>query len=320
MPPNAVTACLIALLAIMTMACQGKPIPMTAVRGTSVLIPVGAGTTFNNEGLQMGFGTPTLLDWQRGRLHITLDSESGFPLPVRGVSRVRADRASPAGLSEANPLVNPFWLGDQVVALVDVPGNAPLGLHDVYVTRYIRHWDGTDWDQEIAAAPAPSYNGTLEIVAGAGSPTPFEAFIFDWTDVSGAIPGFVPYPKFRFVVQSGSTPIGSAHFTVTYPASRISIRGVVAEPIDTDSIDWGPSAFISYSDTPGVLQVSCVAPEGVIQPAFAIVFDLIHPSAPPASGGGPAVNADFVFSNVQAWDVSGAALTPTVPNGQKKIF
>lgn len=324
-PRNAVTAYRIVLLAIVAIACQGRPIPLAAVRGTSVLIPIGGGGVATLEGFQMGYGSPTNPDWQRGRLRIWLDSDYSadpsppdFELSVRGAARVRPDRSSPAGLSEGED----YWLGDQVVVVVDVPANAPLGNFDVYAARYIRQWDGSDWDQEVATTPAPTYSGSLEIVDGVGVPTSLEAYLFGgWHDVTANIPGFVPYPKFRFVVQSSTTPIGSARFTVTYPSSRLLIHGIVAEPIDADSIDWGPSALISYSEPmPGVLDVSCVAPEGVVQPAFGIVFKLTHPSDPPASGGGPVTPANFTFSNVQAWDLSGAPLSPTVPGLAKKIF
>jgi hypothetical protein len=302
---------------------------MTAVRGSTVLIPVGGGGTI--EGRTMGYGTsplpdgtPERRDWQRGRLRIWLDSDPWDAVPpegellVRAITRVRPDRASPAGLSEGQD----YWLGDQVALVVDIPSTAPLGWFYLIVERVVPQWDGTDWDQEVTAPSSPYYRGTIEIVDGSGIPTPFDAWADAWTgNASGAIPGFVPYPKFRFVVQASTTPIGSMRFTVNYPASRILVHGIVAEPIDLDSVDWGPGALISYTEpTPGVLEVNCVAPEGVVQPAFSIVFELTHPGDPPASGGGPAVNADFTFSGVQAWDVSGAALVPTVPNGQKRIF
>jgi hypothetical protein len=325
----AVAVFLFGLLGMITIACGGNPIPMTAVRGSTVLIPIGGGGIV--DGTKMGYGTPALpdgaparRDWQRGRLRIWLDSEPSDSVPpegellVRSITRVRPDRASPAGLSEGED----YWLGDQVALVVDIPATAPLGWFYLIVERVIPQWDGTDWDQEVTATSAPAYRGLLEIVDGAGSPTPWDAWADIWSgNVSASIPGFVPYPKFRFVVQSSTTPIGSARFTITYPTSRMLIHGIVAEPISVDRIDWGPSALISYSEpTPGVLEVSCVAPEGVVQPAFAIVFELTNPSAPPASGGGPVTKANFTFSNVEAWDVSGAPLSPTVPGLEKKIY
>jgi hypothetical protein len=204
--------------------------------------------------------------------------------------------------------------------VVDVPTDAPLGTWDVFAERHRLQWSGSAW-QEVLVPSSPTYGGYLQVVDGIGEQTPLEAYLFGgWHDVNANIPGFVPYPKFRFVIQSG-TPIGSARFTVTYPFSRLLIHGIVAEPIADDSVDWGPSALISYAEPyPGVLDVSCVAPEGVVAPAFAIVFELTHPSDPPASGGGRVTTADFVVSDVQAWDVSGAALTTTVPGLEKQIF
>jgi hypothetical protein len=314
---------LIALLAIVTVACQGRPIPLAAARGTSVLIPIGGGGVVTNEGVLMGYGSPTLEDRQRGRLRLWLDSNPDVELPVRGVARVRADRASPAGLSQGSNYV----LGDQVVAVVDVPATAPLGDWGVYARRYTFQWNGATWqEQELPLGEAPSYQGSLEVLPEVRSQTPLEAFLFGaWQDVDAFIPELVPHPKFRFVIQAGGGPgnavIGSARFTVAYPQDRLAIHGIVAEPVGADSIDWGPSALISFSEpTAGVLDVYSIAPAGVVKPAFGIVFELTHPSDPPASGGGPVSTADFVISNVQAWDVSGAVLSPTVPAVQKKIF
>lgn len=312
-------AAALASLALLTLACQGHPVPTAAARGTSVLIPIGGGGFATGEGPLMGYGSPTLEDRQRGRLRLWLDSNPDVELPVRGVARVRADRASPAGLSQGESLV----LGNQVVAVVDVPTTAPLGDWPVYARRYTFQWNGSAWlEQELPLGEAPDYHGMLEVLPEVRSPTLLEAFFGGgWLPVSANVPQFVPHPKFRFIVQASATPIGSARFTVTYPQTRVAIQGIVAEPIAADSVDWGPSALISFSEpTPGVLDVYSVAPTGVVKPAFGIVFELTHPSDPPASGGGPVSTADFVISNVQAWDVSGAVLSPTVPAGQKKIF
>lgn len=313
---------LLALLAFGTLACQGQPVPIAAARGTSVLIPIGGGGIATGEGPLMGYGSPTLEDRQRGRLRLWLASDPDVELPVRGVSRVRADRASPAGLSQGEN----WELGDQVVAIVDVPTAAPLGNFPIYARRYTFQWNGSAWvEQGLAPAEAPNYHGFLEVLPEVRSPTPLEAFLFNaWNDVT-TLPAVVPNPTLRFVVQAGGGPgnavIGSARFTITYPQSRVAIQGIVAEPIDTDTVDWGPSALISFSEpTPGTLTVHCVAPAGVVKPAFGIVFTLTHPNDPPASGGGPVSITDFVISNVQAWNVSGAALSPTVPAAQRVIF
>jgi hypothetical protein len=310
---------IVASLALLTIACQGRPIPTAAARGTTVLIPIGGGGFATGEGPLMGYGTATVEDRQRGRLRLWLDSNPDVELPVRGVSRVRADRASLAGLSQGVDT----GLGDQVVAMVDVPTDAPLGNWLVYARRYAFHWNGSAWvEQELLLTEAPNYHGELEVLPEIRSATALEGFFTNvWQDVTANVPQFVPHPKFRFIVQATSTPLGSARFTVTYPQSRVVIHGIVAEPVDNDSVDWGPSALLSYSEPiPGVLDVQAVIPTGVARPAFGIVFQLTHPNDPPASGGGPVTTADFVFSNVKAWDVSGAVLTPAVPAGQKKIF
>jgi hypothetical protein len=227
------------LLALLAVACQGQPIPLAAAQGSSVLIPIGGGGLALGEGPLMGYGSPTHDDWQRGRLRLWLDADpdgvdDDVELPVRGVARVSADRASPAGLSQS---ANSWELGDQVVVVVDVPIDAPLGPWPVYARRYMQQWNGASWqEQELDVAQAPSYHGALEVLPEVSSPTPLEAFLFGyWQPVTANVADLVPHPKLRFVVQASpgpSTPLGAARFTVTYPASRLAVHGVVAEPID----------------------------------------------------------------------------------------
>jgi hypothetical protein len=306
------------LLVVLAAGCQGRPIPMAAARGTTALIPIGGGGNATGEGQWMGYGTANVEDRQRGRLRIFLDSDPDVELTVRGVARVSADRASPAGLSVGAD----YGLGDQVVAMVDIPTNAPLGDFYLYALRYTYQWNGSAWVEQELVGQGPDYQGSLEILPEVRSPTPLEAHLLGtWHDITASIPDFVPHPKLRFVVQSGPTLLGATQFTVTYPSSRVLIHGVVAEPIAQDDVDWGKSALISYTQpSADVIDVQAVAPTGAARPAFAIIFTLIRPNDPPASGGGPVTVSDFTFSDVQAWDVSGVAVTPTVPAASKKIF
>jgi hypothetical protein len=308
----------LALVAVLTAACQGQPVPLAAARGTTVMIPVGSGGFNFGEGVLMGYGTEGDLDYQRGRLRLWLDIEPGsdVQLNVRGIARVSPDAASRAGLSLG---ADWEWPG-QVVVMADVPTNAPVGVWPVYATRHLYQWNsGTSmWDEQATSVAAPAYQYQLEILSEVRSPTPFEGFaVSNPHDVSDEVLDFKPLPKFRF--HFNNTTLGAVNFTVTYPSSRAVIRAVLAEPLG-DSEDWASSALISYSETtPGTLVVSCVAPTGVFAAAFSVVFELTHPTDPPPTGG-PLSTSDFVISGIQGWNVSGAPVTATVGAGTKKIF
>ncbi len=311
-------ATVVALLAFLTLACQGKPVPLAAARGTTVMIPIGSGGYNFGEGVLMGYGTEGDLDYQRGRLRLWLDVEPGadVELLVRGIARVSPDAASRAGLS----LGADWELPGQVVVLADIPTTAPTGVWYVIAERHLYQWNaGTStWDEQTVPVASPSYQYQLEVLPAIRSQTPFEGFALgNPHDVADEVLDFKPLPKLRFHFNNVS--VGAVSFTVTYPSGRAVVRAVLAEPlVDRDA--WASSALISYSETsPGTLVVSCVVPNGVTAPAFGIVFELTHPTDPPPVGG-PLATSDFVISGIQAWDVSGAPVSASVPAASRKIF
>jgi hypothetical protein len=309
----------IVALAILALACQGQPVPLAAARGTTALIPIGGGGHNLGDGVLMGYGTTGDLDYQRGRLRLWLDVEPGpdVELTVRGIARVSPDAASRTGLNLDQG--DGYQHSGQVVMAVDIPTTAPLGNWYLLTKRFVYQWNsGTSTWDEVETTQAPVYQYQLEILPEVRSPTPFEGFAVSNTfDVSQEVLDFKPLPKLRF--NFNSVTVGATSFTVTYPASRATIRGVLAEPLsDTDA--WAATALISYAEpTPGTLEVDCVIPAGVTQPAFAIVFELTNPTAPPPVGG-PLAPSDFLISGIQAWNVSGAPVSASVPAAQKKIF
>lgn len=284
---------------------------MAAARGSSVMIPIaGAGQLGLVNGALLGYGTEASTDWQRGRIRLWLDvtPNPDVELTVRGVSRVEADRASPAGLSQSAV----FGVAGQAVVLVDVPLSAPVGTWPLIARRWTYQWNGSDWiEQQLPTSQGPVYEGSLQVLDRTGPMTPFEASIAGWVDVSLYIPDFIPLPRLYFQVST-SVPAGATHLVLTYPAARVAIRGVVAEPIG-DQWEWGKTALVGFSESaPGVLEIHCTAPEGTEDPAFSIVFELTHPWDPPASGGGPVSVSNFNFTTVQAWNVDGGVISGTV--------
>jgi hypothetical protein len=310
----------LALIGLLTLACQGQPVPLAAAQGTTVTIPIGGGGFNLGDGVRMGYGSDGDLDYQRGRLRFWLDVEPGpdVELTVRGIARVSPDPSSRAGLN----LGADYEHSGQVVVMVDIPTTAPIGTWYVYARRFTYQWNsGTStWDEQEDTVNVPSYQYQLEILPELGSPTPFEGYaINNFFDVSEEVLDFKPLPKFRFMLAGTAGVLGAAQFTITYPSARAAVRAVLAEPLsDTDT--WAAQALISYTEpTPGTLDVSCVAPAGVTGPAFAIVFELTNPTAPPPVGGALST-ADFVISGVQAWNLSGTPVSPSVPSGQKAIY
>jgi len=310
----------ITVLVLALAACQGQPVPLAAARGTTVLIAIGGGGSSLGDGVRMGYGTAGDPDYQRGRLRLWLDVNPGadVELTVRGIARVAADPASPAGL---NGGIQEKELSGQVVLLVDIPDTTPVGTWPLYAQRHVPQWNsGSSTWEEVSTTPAPEYQYDLEVLPEVRSPTPFTGY----TDFTGEIPDiseevldFKPLPKFRFTFSNQT--VGALRFTITYPPNRAAVRAVLTEPLG-DTTAWGQNALISYTEaTQGTLVVSCVAPTGVFAAAFAVVFELTNPTAAPPVGG-PLTTSDFVISGIQAWDVSGAAATVSVPAASKKIF
>jgi hypothetical protein len=283
------------------------------------MIPIGGGGFNLGDGVRMGYGTSGSPDYQRGFLKLWLDA----PVPdvereliVRGIARVSPDPASAASL---DPGGGDFDHSGQVVMLADVPSNAPLGIWNVYAERFQYAWDGAAWAPQQNTTEAPDYQYQLEILEQASSgSTPFEGLAgpFFIDDLSTSVLRFKPLPKLRF--QFNNT-FGALRFNVTYPSNRVAIRAVIAEPID-DSIDWAAQASISNSEfLPGTLAVTCVIPAGITKPTFAIVFDLLDPTAAPPLGG-PVLKSDFVISEAEGWDVSGSPVAAPLTFGSKAIY
>jgi hypothetical protein len=306
--------------ALAALACEGRPLPLTAAKGSTVVIPIGSGGTAQfGEGDKTGFGAPNASDPQRGRLRLWLDDGSNcsnVPTPepssrdlqVRAVTRVVADPATYAALDLG---AQAGEQAGQVVVIADVAPSAPVGTFLVCIRRYTKSsWNGTEWVEQVAASP--SYGAQLTVLSATGASTPFEANVGAWLPLEtlGVQFDFTPLPRLRFAV---STPpdAGAVHVALTYPSDRAVVWSVLAEPLG-ESGTWSRGALVSFSEpTPGVLDIRALIPEGVNDPVFSIVFELTQPEAAPPIGG-PLQTGNFVFSTVEAWDVSGAPVAASV--------
>lgn len=307
------------LFALAALACEGRPVPLTAVQGSSVLIPISDADPQAN-GPLIGYGTEDLPDWQRGRLKLWLDMTPPFAadveLTVRSVARAAPDPASLAGLGQG---AAPGQTG-QVIVLADVPAAAEPGEWPIRVERYVLQYTPSGPVEQ--SSQAPTYHGTLKVVAGDEPSTPFEAYLSlagVWAPVPQFVPDVIPLPRLRFIVNTTGLA-GAVRVVISYPSNRVLVRKVLADPIG-NTTPWGYGALVTSSEsTPGILDIGCIAPSGVNDPAFAIVFELTHPEDDPASGGGPVAASNFAISSVQAFNLNGAQISASVPASNKKIL
>lgn len=146
-------------LLIVGAGCGSRPIPLVAVPGTTIVIPVphtfgaGFGRALNGvvatnpytelTGPLAVAYTPgsALEDEQRGELLFELHDDTGSfagYLPIRYMTRLHVDEAS-QGASPSPSEPGGGGGGDgETVALVDVPANVPAGSYTIEVERWLR--------------------------------------------------------------------------------------------------------------------------------------------------------------------------------------
>lgn len=224
---------LLALVALAALGCTGKVLPLSAQAGSTVAIPLGGARDLG----PVGFGGADVSDPQRGEIVYRLDAPAG---PVELVTRASTALGGHAGAGVARS----GGLLYQVVSLVDVPSDAPLGTHPVDVLHRRR-------DPATGArleTPIP-YEGELSVlpaaieVAGpagtetiAGAPTPFEAWICnaatgtcDWQRLFAAlVSSAVPDPALRLALDAA---VWAVELEVTYPQDVIDVVDVYETPL-----------------------------------------------------------------------------------------
>lgn len=290
------------------MACQGQLAPLSAQRGSTIVIPLeGVQLLTSQERERVGYGGREVSDPQRGELRYRLDGPGGFELVTLGSSRVQ----SHAGNA-------------QLVSLVEIPPDAPLGSHEIYVAH--RRFDPATGD--VVEQPGPDYNGALQILPEAitvdlpgggtelieGQPTPLEFYSpgeEKWVALGGIVQNAAPDVEVRVKLQSLATdpiPIHAARVLVTVEES-------VAEL--TDARDATPfthhpaTVWMSDEGASGGLRshlVSAVSGGRDIR-QIALPFQLVD------SGAALLDPADVVVSVEKAWDEEGTEISVAVDGG-----
>ena len=286
-------------------ACQGNPIPLSAQKGSTVMIPL-AGLGEEDMGL-IGFGSAVYDDRQRGSLVFRLDGPNGPELATRVTTALAGPLASAHGYGA------PFGArSDLIVSMVDIPDRPEItvGSHTLFVARRL---GGVDF-------PGPDYRGSIDILPASvasdgivieGHPTPFVLPEQDGFDVTTFVDQVVPHPQ---AVFAAATAARAVELEVTYPSAQIDVRDVTEALLYDDPLgppDW-PAAGVSQSHraltwwkvaSPGVLTVGMLHPDRALR-GVSVVFEL------KAAATQPIAAASVQIRNARAWDASGNVLAP----------
>jgi hypothetical protein len=273
-------------------ACTGHPVPLSAQAGSTILIPLRGVT----DGTIIGYGGSLVTDYQRGELVFRLDGPTGPELITRGTSVVAAAQTTRG--ARQGTIAGSL----QVVAMVDIPADAPEGTHTLHVSRR-RIEAGSPVEYSFPAYPAEIQILPNEVTAGSetviGMETPLEAYVFGWTDESHVLPEVTPDPQLRFAI---SPAVFALEMTVTYPASVANVIDVV-EPALARANNL---ASVWFSEpVPGTVHIKAVA-QTLQFNRVALVFALDDGAAAILDPNAVTVTIDKAFNQ------SGAPVTATV--------
>lgn len=291
---------------VLSIGCQGRIAPLAAQQGSTVVIPLNA----EGEVPEFGYGGTVAEDYQRGTLIYRLGGPTGPEL----VTRASGQALLPPNAKHQSI---PFFPRRQIVSVVDIPDDAPLGTHTIDVVRR-RLEGGTPVDY-----PGPSYAGELTIlpeeitftVNGSpqtvtGAPTPFENYVCllgscGWSDATQGIRNALPLPELRIRL---SAAVSALELEVQYPTDVIEVFDLYeppGEPLVHPARVW-------YSESPaGSLQIGAVADVLPLQ-TIALAFSLVD-------GEAEILDAeDVTVTVVGAWDEDGDPLSVSVTS--KTIF
>jgi hypothetical protein len=284
---------------------------MRAVAGTTFALAIGPDEPTAGGG-NIGFGTELFADPQRGVLGVELRSGGVLRarVPVKLVTRLMPDPASPAGLSgelaTPHPVFSSVSLLGQVAALIDLPHTLPEGSYQITIRRYRDVTLTTLVDE--GPIESALWSDVLYVEAGDGSPhyTPFAG---GWDILNFALDAehvrqIVPYPQLLLNLPAGTA---AATLDIGFPEAKVAIAGVYVyhatqhavtaqlEPIDSDSV-----------------RIHFVDPAAQDY-RLALVFENTQ------SGFAPVLLGEFSYEAGSFYDLSGTLIVPAAgfdPIGQ----
>jgi|GEM_PF-6520770 len=287
-----------ALAAAAALGCQGEVLPLSAQAGSTVLIPLSGDPAAG----MVGYGGTAHEDYQRGRLVYQLGGPGGFELVTRATAA-----ALPVPNAQLSKTVAPQR---QIVSLVDIPADAPVGTHTLHVVRR-RSEGGVSVDYA-----GPPYFGELTILphelevdgfasSFLGAPTPFSRWLFGaFRDASDQAYVAIPLPELRIRL---SADVAAAELRIEYPADVIDVFDVFEPPVFVSS----DLATVWYEDDSanGVVDVGAVASTAPFR-VLSLAFSLDDGSAQILD---PADVRVFVEG---AWSAAGTPLAVSVTSQQ----
>jgi hypothetical protein len=288
----------LAAIALATsIGCQGKIVPLSAQAGSTVLIPLGE----PNE--NTGYGGTLAPDYQRGELVYRLGGPTGPELVTRATAAV-----APVPNSNAS-----FGLSSkrQVISLVDIPANAPVGTHTLDIVRR-RVESGVPVDY-----PGPVYHGELTILPHelefevngnpeevVGEPTPFQRWNCTGNPPTCSFANFnpagaLPMPELR-LSEEQFVDLRAVQLTIDYPEDVIDVFDVYEVALlQTNHI---ASVWFEDDAEEGVLHIGAVSSEIPIL-ALGIAYTLDDGAEAILDAG------DVVVTIDGAWDSAGEPIT-----------
>lgn len=283
--------------ALAALGCQGAPIPLSAQKGSTVLIPLG-GLDDADAG-RIGFGSQVYEDRQRGALVFRLGGPDGPELVTRATTALSGPLASSHGIT-GGPFGNRT---DLIVSLVDVPNTdaIPEGVHSLHVVRRL---DGIDH-------AGPAYAGAIAILPATvgsitGAPTPFRLLTGSGADLTSMIRHIVPDPQVLFAFTGGG--VRAFEGELRFPDALVSIRDV------TEMVSSGAAgSFGGVSEShrahvwwrtlaPGRIAVGMLSPDRALR-GISVVFAL------KAAATGPVAPSEFTLVGARAYDANANAAT-----------
>jgi len=223
------------LAIVFATACGGPTVPISAQAGSTIVIPV-TGELLAGSDTIVGFGNEFAEDRQRGILVFRL-REAGKELHTRLTTSVTT-----TGIVSAN-LVRDSNMR-QVVSLVDLPADSPVGTFHIDVARRFRDLEGVEREEsipyggEVTVLPHQldlDCDQTADVI---GRPTPWVAFfpqagggvtpveIATSGGSGNVIAGMTPLPE--LVIRLLPAP-SALELEVAYPADKIRVEGVMDE-------------------------------------------------------------------------------------------
>jgi hypothetical protein len=285
------------LLVVAALGCTGRPLPLSAQAGGTIVIALGSESWFGD---RIGYGGDWLAargasDDQRGDLVFVLVPPGAPERSLRTllVTRAYPDPASDAALSNSVDPVLGVGLG-QALALLEIPSDTPPGHYHIDVRRQRRTASGG-----FVPLPALPYGAEIDVLPASvggvsGRPNRAEAWL-DGSDVpvQAQIPAIVPNPKVVLALQPRAP--SAAHVELDYPAQKLAIRGVFEEQ------HTGRRSIVAWRDDPaaGRLSIDLVDPTASV--AFlGVAFRLTDPVA-----RGVAQPTDFRVASAVLYDGKG---------------